>query len=75
VEHRGDADGCKVPGAGDFDLAGLLRTLVEIGVRAPASVEILSPVFWQASVGARARQSYEGTRALLDAARFPRHHA
>jgi sugar phosphate isomerase/epimerase len=58
-----------VPGAGDFDLAGFLRLLEEIGVRLPMSVEVMSVDLQQLPAGGVARRLAESTRAVM-AARY-----
>lgn len=59
----------RLPGDGAFDLVGLIRLLDEIGVRAPISVEILSPEHHALPLGEAARQAYQATRKVLAAAR------
>jgi len=59
----------RLPGAGSFDLRGLVRILDEIGVEAPFSVEILSLEHQALPVDDAARRTYESTVAVLDAAR------
>ncbi len=59
----------RLPGAGAFDLTGLIRLLDEIGVAAPLSVEILSTEHRALPVDAAARAAYDSTRAAVTAAR------
>lgn len=59
----------RLPGAGAFDLTGLIRLLDEIGVVAPLSVEILSTEHRALSVDEAARRAYDSTRAAVTAAR------
>ena len=59
----------RLPGAGAFDLTGLIRLLDEIGVVAPLSVEILSTEHRALSVDDAARAAYDSTRAVVTAAR------
>ncbi len=58
-----------VPGAGDFDLVGFVRTLDDMGVDAPFSVEVISHGLDQLPPGELARAIADGTRAVLNAAR------
>jgi sugar phosphate isomerase/epimerase len=58
-----------VPGEGDFDLVGLMRTLDDMGASTPPSVEVLSVALWEKPLQEQAKSSYAATRALLDAAR------
>ena len=51
-----------MPGAGDFDLAGFLRLIGEMGVRLPLSVEVMS-------IGLQERPASEIARRLADATR------
>jgi len=57
-----------VPGDGDFDLAGFLRLIAELGVRLPLSVEVMSADLRSRSAGQVARQLAEATRAVVAAA-------
>jgi sugar phosphate isomerase/epimerase len=58
-----------IPGAGNFDLTGLVRTLDEIGSRAPMGVEVLSDDLSQQPVDAIASSTFEATTQLLQSAR------
>jgi sugar phosphate isomerase/epimerase len=57
-----------VPGDGDFDLAGFLRVVDEMGVRLPLSVEVMSVDLQPRSAGEVARRLAEATRAVVAAA-------
>jgi sugar phosphate isomerase/epimerase len=57
-----------VPGDGDFDLAGFLGVVNEMGVRLPLSVEVLSVDLRPWPAGYLARRLAEATRAVLAAA-------
>lgn len=59
----------EVPGEGDFDLAGFLRLLADMGVRVPLSVEVISVALLEHPADEVARRLYEGTRAVMSAAR------
>lgn len=54
-----------VPGDGDFDLAGFLRLIAELGVRLPLSVEVMSVDLQPRSAGEVARRLAEATRAVV----------
>jgi sugar phosphate isomerase/epimerase len=58
-----------LPGEGDLDVVGMLRTLREMGVTTPPSVEILSVEQWQLPLDEQASRSYQATRAVLDQVR------
>lgn len=54
-----------LPGAGDFDLAGLIRVLRESGVTAPVGPEVFSPPLWEEppdTAGARLRDALRAFR-------------
>jgi sugar phosphate isomerase/epimerase len=57
-----------VPGDGDFDLAGFLGVVNEMGVRLPLSVEVLSVDLRPWPADYLARRLAEATRAVLAAA-------
>jgi sugar phosphate isomerase/epimerase len=57
-----------VPGDGEFDLAGFLRLVGEMGVRLPLSVEVMSVDLEPRPAGEVARQLAEATRAVVAAA-------
>jgi sugar phosphate isomerase/epimerase len=57
-----------VPGDGDFDLAGFLRVVDEMGVRLPLSVEVMSVDLQSRPAGEVARRLAEATRAVAAAA-------
>jgi sugar phosphate isomerase/epimerase len=59
----------RLPGEGELDLVGLIRTLDDMGVDAPVSVEILSDEFSAVPPPEAARQAHDTARAVLDAAR------
>jgi len=54
-----------IPGTGEFDLPAFLRTMTEIGVRAPISVEVFSDELQQLPCVDVAVQLAAATRALL----------
>jgi sugar phosphate isomerase/epimerase len=60
---------CLLPGDGDFDLVGMYRTLDDMGVTAPATVEILSLEHWSRPLDEQASASHDATQALLAKAR------
>lgn len=69
LDYRSDCLVSRVPpGDGEFDCAGFLRTLADMGVTAPISVEVCSADLWEAPVEVAARASAEGTRRVLAAA-------
>ena len=57
-----------VPGDGDFDLAGFLRVVDEMGVRLPLSVEVMSVDLQSRPAGEVARRLAEAPRAVAAAA-------
>jgi len=57
-----------VPGEGEFDLAGFLRLVGEMGVRLPLSVEVMSDDLQPRPAGEVARRLAEATRAVVAAA-------
>jgi sugar phosphate isomerase/epimerase len=59
----------EVPGAGDFDVAGFLRLLADIGVRVPLSVEVISTTLLERPADELARTLYEATRGVMSLAR------
>ena len=58
-----------LPGQGSFDLVGLIRTLDEIGSRAPLGVEIFSDALAKRPVDAIARTPFDATRTVVARAR------
>ncbi|HLK79165.1 MAG TPA: sugar phosphate isomerase/epimerase [Streptosporangiaceae bacterium] len=73
--HRTDPDyytDCtqyrEVPGDGDFDLAGFLRLLAEMGVRLPLSVEVMSIRLQDLTAGEITQRLADATRAVVTAA-------
>jgi sugar phosphate isomerase/epimerase len=59
----------EVPGAGDFDVAGFLRLLADMGVRVPLSVEVISTALLERPADDLARTLYEATRGVMSLAR------
>src|SRR4051794_17987013 len=59
----------EVPGEGGFDLVGFLSLLAGMGVRIPLSVEVISVELQRLPAAEAARRMYEGTRAVMAAAR------
>ena len=59
----------EVPGEGEFDLAGFLGLLEEMGVRLPLSVEVISVDLQRSPAGEVARRLADGTRAVVALAR------
>jgi sugar phosphate isomerase/epimerase len=57
-----------VPGEGELDLVGFVRTLRSIGSPAPIGVEVFSDALAALPVDEVARRTAEGTRAVLAAA-------
>jgi sugar phosphate isomerase/epimerase len=53
------------PGEGDFDCVGFVRTLIEMGVDAPISLEVCSTVLWDGPIDAAARRAVDGMRRVL----------
>lgn len=58
-----------VPGQGDFDLIGFIRTLDGMGVDVPISIEVISLELDELPPAEAARRMAEGARAVLAAAR------
>lgn len=58
----------EVPGEGDFDLAGFLNLLAEMGVRLPLSVEVMSARLQDRTAGEITRRLAGATRAVVTAA-------
>jgi sugar phosphate isomerase/epimerase len=54
------------PGEGQFDCAGFVRTLLEMGVTAPISLEICSSELWQAPIGEAASRAATAMRRVLE---------
>lgn len=54
-----------VPGAGEFDCVGLIRTLHEMGVTSPISLEVCSNELWAAPVATAAQRAADGMRQVL----------
>ncbi len=57
------------PGEGVFDLVGFIRLLDEIGVKAPVSVEIISPEQQQRPIAEAARVAHDTSAAVIARAR------
>lgn len=62
-------NGRLLPGQGEFDLPGFIRTLDAIGSRAPIGVEVFSPAEREQSIDRIARAWATSARAVLDEAR------
>jgi sugar phosphate isomerase/epimerase len=58
-----------VPGQGEFDLVGLIRTLDGMGVDVPISIEVISLELDKRPPDEAARRMAEGARAVLAQAR------
>ena len=58
-----------VPGQGEFDLVGFIRTLDGMGVDVPVSIEVISLELDQLPPDEAARRMAEGARAVLAQAR------
>ena len=61
-----------LPGEGELDLAGYVGALRDIGVLAPVGVEVFSDELHCRGASAAARAAADATRAVLDAAAWPR---
>lgn len=57
-----------VPGDGDFDVAGFVRLLVDMGVSAPLSLEICSTELWAAPASEAAEAAASAMRRVLNTA-------
>ena len=53
------------PGEGEFDCVGFLRTLLDMGVDAPISVEVCSTSLWAGPIDVAAERSAVGMRRVL----------
>jgi sugar phosphate isomerase/epimerase len=53
------------PGEGEFDCAGFIRILRDLGVTAPISLEVASTELWQRPAAETARRAADGMRAVL----------
>jgi sugar phosphate isomerase/epimerase len=53
------------PGEGEFDSIGFLRTLAEMGVTAPFSLEVCSTSLWNGPIDVAARAAADGMRRVL----------
>ena len=56
------------PGSGEFDCVGYIRTMIEIGVTAPISLEVVNASMWEMPAEHTARMAADGMRAVLAAA-------
>ena len=56
------------PGLGEFDCAGFMRALHEMGVVAPISLEVCSKELWEAPPAVAAQLAADGMRKVLKAA-------
>jgi len=54
-----------LPGEGEFDVAGVIRTLDAIGSRAPIGVEVFSDRLFALPPGQAARECAGAVRALI----------
>jgi sugar phosphate isomerase/epimerase len=59
----------RLPGEGDLDLVGFLRTLEAMGVDCPVSVELFNPGFQALPAEEAARLAHDATRAVIAEAR------
>jgi len=59
----------RLPGAGEFDLGGIVRVLGQIGADAPIGVEVFSDALHALGAEEAARQAAAATRRLLEEAR------
>jgi sugar phosphate isomerase/epimerase len=59
----------QIPGEGEFDLVGFVRTLDAMDVHVPFEVEVISVDLDRLPAGEAARRMAEGTRAVLATAR------
>jgi sugar phosphate isomerase/epimerase len=57
------------PGAGEFDLVGLMQTLDRIGSQAPIGLEVCSKALWAQPVEVAAKLAIDGMRGVLVLAR------
>lgn len=55
----------QLPGAGEFDLAGIIGALVDSGTTAPTGVEVFSDALHRLGPDEAARMAAEATRAVL----------
>lgn len=67
-DYKADCMATRVPpGEGTFDCTGFVRTLIDLGVTAPISLEVCSTELWDAPVEHAARVSADGMRRVLAA--------
>lgn len=56
------------PGDGEFDCVGFIRTMIEMGVTAPISLEVANTAMWEAPIDGVAQAAYDGmVRVLAEA--------
>lgn len=53
------------PGDGEFDCVGFVRTMVEMGVTAPISIEVANTAMWEAPIDGVAQAAYDGMVRVL----------
>lgn len=63
----------RLPGAGELDVVGLIRGVLDTGFTGPWSVEVNTPEFRALPVGQAAVQAAAAASRVLDAAGAPRH--
>lgn len=65
-DYKADCLASRVPpGEGEFDAVGFVRTLVDMGVTAPISLEVCSTELWAAPVNDAAQRSADAMRSVL----------
>lgn len=68
ADYKDDCLATRVPpGEGEFDCTGFLRTLRNLGVTAPISLEIASTELWKLPAAQTARRAVDGIHAVLAA--------
>lgn len=68
ADYKDDCLATRVPpGEGEFDCAGFLRILRDLGVTAPISLEIASTELWKLPAAQTARRAVDGIHAVLAA--------
>jgi sugar phosphate isomerase/epimerase len=68
-DYKADCMAFRVPpGEGEFDCVGFVRSLQEMGVRAPISLEVCSTELWAAPAAEAARRAADAMRDVLAAA-------
>lgn len=53
------------PGSGQFDCVGFVRTLLDMGVTAPISLEVANAALWAGPIATAARVAHDGMRRVL----------